>query len=326
MEWLNIHGSTLRSAAFIGAEPIDRATWLCLLAFCANQENAGRIANCDDWGDRRWQQVAGVTSKEVRRSSELWTWDGKDIVVEFYPTKKEAEIRSKRQAGIDTANRRWGNHAGSSATNGATPQATLLDPTELYAEGKGREGKGKEGEGKGELHPPGATPSPARGGASSVVPTEDEVLAWARSWPGMPASGIPAGIPEAWILDWFAFRTRPGQSPIGDWKREAILRFRSDWLARHPKAIGTVREQKGTARAGASREGETARRIRLEGAVKEASKALAEAEEAVTRASGLVADGNPSGAALLKAADARYTQAEERLASARAELAGEVVA
>jgi hypothetical protein len=322
MEWINIHSATLNSPEFLGSEPIDRATWLMLLHFCCTQENGGRIQGCQDWGDRRWQQICRVTHREVGRSCELWNWDGKDLVVSFYPEKKEREVQAKRLAGIGTASRRWNREADSSATS--SPE--LLTQKEQDAEGKGREGKGKEGEGNRELPPPAAIPATPRGPAPSVVPTVDDVLAWARSWPGLPAVGIPSGIPEPWVLDWFAYRTRPGQAPLGDWQREVALRFRSDWQSRHPKAIGTVREQKGATRSGGAPEGATARRIRLEGVVKEAVKALADAEEAVTRASGLKADGNPAGEGLLKSAEARYAQAEERLTTARAELAGEVVA
>lgn len=315
MEFINIHSAHLNSAAFKGAEPVCRATWLMLLQFCCTQENGGRIESCHEWGDRRWQQICAVTLKEVRTKCELWRWEGNDLIVEFYPSKKEAEVRAKRQAGVETARRRWEPEANSSATS----SNALLDPKKLDAEGKVREGKVREGK---ELPPPGAIPDRGHEAPASVVPTEEEVLAWARSWPGNPSVGIPAVIPEAWVLDWFAYRTRPGQGPLGDWKREASLRFRSDWAARHPKAIGSAgREQKGRGLNGDHGvESDTARRIRLERAVKAAEQALAEADDQVASAKALRDSGNPAGVTLQSQAQARWHAADERLRAARQEL------
>jgi hypothetical protein len=315
MEFINIHSAHLNSAAFKGAEPVCRATWLMLLQFCCTQENGGRISECQEWGDRRWQQICAVTLKEVRTKCELWNWDGKDLVVAFYPSKKEAEVRAKRLAGVETARRRWEPEADSSATS----LPGMLDAKKLYTEGKVREGKGREGK---ELPPPAAIPDRGHEAPASVVPTEEEVLAWARSWPGLPGVGIPAGIPEAWVLDWFAYRTRPGQGPLGDWKREAVMRFRSDWVSRHPKAVGSAgREQKGRGPNGDhGAESETARRIRLEKAVKAAELALAEADEQVTGAWALRDSGNPAGVTLQAQAQARWHAADERLRAARLEL------
>jgi len=96
MEWLNIHSSTIDSEEFIGCEPIDRATWLCLMRYCAGQENGGIIKNCKDWRDRRWQQTVRITAAEVGRTCPLWKWNGLDLVVEFYPVGKEKEVKAKR--------------------------------------------------------------------------------------------------------------------------------------------------------------------------------------------------------------------------------------
>lgn len=321
MEFINIHIAHLNSAAFKGSEPICRATWLMLLQFCCTQENGGRIESCHEWGDRRWQQICAVTLKEVRTKCDLWSWEGPDLVVAFYPAKKEAEVRAKREAGVQTATRRWRPQADSSATSSTD---TLL-PKELDAEGKVREGKVRGGK---ELHPPAAISDLGQEQPGSVVPTEDDVIAWARSWPGMPGAGIPAGIPEAWVLDWFAYRTRVGQAPLGDWKREAALRFRSDWSARHPKAVGSAgREQKGGGSVnGHAEESPTARRIRLERTVKAAELAVYEAEEGLGAAKTLRDSGNPRGVALVFAAEGRCHEADEVLRKARQELAsiGEV--
>jgi hypothetical protein len=107
MNWLNIKLSTLRSPAYLGSNPVERATWLQLLAYCADQENGGRIAGAASWKDRQWQQTCGVTAREVRAASRLVAIEGEDVRVAHYPLEQEAEMKSKREKGRDAANRRW---------------------------------------------------------------------------------------------------------------------------------------------------------------------------------------------------------------------------
>lgn len=98
MEFLNLHlPKTLRSAEFIGSDPVCRATWLCLMGYCAETENSGRIPNCKGWKDRKWQQICGITLREVSTESELWSWDGDDLVVAHYPIEAETNLQTKRE-------------------------------------------------------------------------------------------------------------------------------------------------------------------------------------------------------------------------------------
>jgi len=99
MKHLNIEIAVLRSPDFLGADPVDRATWLCLLAFCADQENSGIIRSCRGWKDRQWQQVAGVTLEEVSKQTMLWNWLGDDLLVFHYPTKAEEFAKTMRERG-----------------------------------------------------------------------------------------------------------------------------------------------------------------------------------------------------------------------------------
>ena len=96
MNWLNLNIQTLDSENFLGSEPVDRATWLCLLRYCIGQENGGIIADCREWGDRKWQQLIRVTKKEAVRECDLWSWEGRDLIVWGYPVEKEEEIQLKR--------------------------------------------------------------------------------------------------------------------------------------------------------------------------------------------------------------------------------------
>jgi hypothetical protein len=99
MEWVNIHRSTLGSAEFIGCEPVQRATWLCLLTYCFDQENGGRIENAQNWPDRQWQQIVRVTKEEVLSVCPLWTWDNSSLIVWSYPLEKEQKVQKNRENG-----------------------------------------------------------------------------------------------------------------------------------------------------------------------------------------------------------------------------------
>jgi len=99
VEWLKLPCSAVRSDAYIGAEPEQRAAWLGLLVYCADQENGGIIPDCADWKDRRWMQTAGVMRSEVHTECDLWAWEGEALRLEFYPVKTELELQAKRSAG-----------------------------------------------------------------------------------------------------------------------------------------------------------------------------------------------------------------------------------
>lgn len=99
MEWLNIRLTQLSAPEYLRSDPTERATWLQLLAHCAGQENGGIIRDCADWKDRVWQQIAGVTLKEVKATCRLWTWEDTDLHIWGYPGEKERLIRFNRATG-----------------------------------------------------------------------------------------------------------------------------------------------------------------------------------------------------------------------------------
>lgn len=174
MDWLNIHTSTLDSPAFVGSGPVERSSWLCLLRFCIGQENGGRIADAKAWKDRQWQQLARVTLREVMAKSQLWTWEGNDLVVSFYPTSKESEVKARREVA-----RRNGMLGGRpNLTQVATDTLTHEEPTSVNsgkAEGEWK-GNGKEGEEELKLGESAAPSAPAPKPKASKAPekTDDE--------------------------------------------------------------------------------------------------------------------------------------------------------
>lgn len=145
MEWLNIHASFLDSEAFIGSEPIDRATWICLLRYCAGQENGGVITDADSWSDRKWQQLVRVTSREVHRPSALWKWQDGALIVVAYPSDKEELVRQRRENARKNGRTGGRPTAIRKETDNQTKEQTQQEPTLVFfdkAEGNGREGKG----------------------------------------------------------------------------------------------------------------------------------------------------------------------------------------
>jgi len=106
MNYLNLAIADLTSETFLGEEPLNRATWLCLMRYCAQQENGGVIENAESWGERKWMQLCGVTKDEVSQPSELWGFHGGNVEVNLYPINQEGAIKKKREgAGVTNANR-----------------------------------------------------------------------------------------------------------------------------------------------------------------------------------------------------------------------------
>ena len=168
MDWLNLHTSILDSPDVVGAEPLDRGTWLMLLRFCIGQENGGSIADCGGWKDRKWQQLARVTLAEVKRESELWCWNDGCLIVWGYPAEKETEVRAKREVAKTN-----GKSGGRPKKN---PEETNIgfyqEPEPVFfekAEGEGKE-KGKEWNGM--EAPP--TPQGGRCAGGDFLPPVDE--------------------------------------------------------------------------------------------------------------------------------------------------------
>jgi hypothetical protein len=176
MDWLNIHTSTIDSPAFIACDPVRRATWLMLSRFCIGQENGGLIKGCSEWGDTTWQQMARVRLREVNAPSTLWTWDGNDLRVAFYPSEKEREVRAKRESGRlggrPPKQKPYGYPDGSVAVNHEGTTCHQSAETE---------GKGKEGEGKGK----------GMEGASMPPPLPDDFMASESELAAAKAAPLP---------------------------------------------------------------------------------------------------------------------------------------
>lgn len=213
MDWLNIHRSTLASQEFLGCDPVQRATWLCLLAYCADQENGGIIPGASAWGDRKWQQVVRVTLEEIQSNCPLWDWNGDTLIVWAYPVEKEAEVRRNRENGArgGRPQKPRNNHL---VPSGLTQTITQTEPSAPISAKTERKGIGI-GIGKEEEDPPkapqGATLS------KFLPPTESEWVAYCSlTWP----EWSPVCSAESWAYyEGIGWKTKAG--PIKKWQATA---------------------------------------------------------------------------------------------------------
>lgn len=175
MNWINLNVAVLDSEEFIGSDQCERGTWLCLMRYCCGQENGGRIEAAKEWKDRKWQQIARVTLKEVQASCDLWRWEGDDLIVEFYPEDKEAEVRQKRENAKTNGALGGRPKKTDVGTNIGTDVGLEKKPTTPKSPKAERERKekGREGEGEMEAAAPSApAPKPSASTFSDSMPTE----------------------------------------------------------------------------------------------------------------------------------------------------------
>lgn len=198
MKWLNLETKKLHSPEYIGSAPVERATWFNILAYCCEQENGGRLVGAKAWKDRQWQQLCGVTKREVGMTTRLLKWDGEDLIVDGYNMEKEFEVQQMRALGSSNsaaksaAARVNGANGGRPKTqrgeHSDNPTETQREepkpnPTETHRkeiEGKGirRELEGKENEkknGNGTTLPPSSTAGGVvEGNGNRRLPTTEQ--------------------------------------------------------------------------------------------------------------------------------------------------------
>ena len=229
--WLNIKTTTLRESEYISATPTQQATWLKLLAYCAEHENGGVIDGAGDWNDRAWLFGCGVTLEEVRSSCALWQFDQSgNLSVWNYPVEKELEVSAKREAGRRGAFAKHARRKDSSTASGsaiaqpeAVPQAQPVAETDSASSSAYAEGVRSKGEG-------------GRSNAEGETGKEKEVLATVSASPrkrsdARPQSAMdvvaygmtlePALPPVEAQRFWDYYESngwRVGRNPMKDWK------------------------------------------------------------------------------------------------------------
>ena len=229
MDWINIHRTTLSTEEFLGCDPVQRATWLCLLAYCVDQENGGTIRDAGAWGDRRWQQIIRVTKAEAQDKCPLWSWDGLDLTVWAYPIEKEIMVQQKPGAGRLGGSAKTQAKTQAAKQNGSlggrpisasldsmpTPERNnpstnpSINPSKTQAETqRNRNRKGKE------IEQPPIVPLEQK---SKSPPTEQEVLDHCKAkHPDWHESGVIDLYRHYVATDW----TDKDGKPIKNWKNK----------------------------------------------------------------------------------------------------------
>lgn len=235
MDWLNIHRSTLAAEEFLGCDPIQRATWLCLLAYCADQENGGRIDGAEAWGDRKWQQVVRITRDEVHDNCPLWEWSDGCVIVWAYPVEKEEEVRRNRANGGKGGRppKPENNQVVTSGlSSGLTQTITQTEPSGGHSAETEGKGIGKEEEGKRKGKNKGASVP------RFVPPTEAEWVAYCtETWPEWHPTSAGNSYAHYQGTGW---RTKAG--PVKDWKATARTAHGKavEWGTLQPKIAPTA--------------------------------------------------------------------------------------
>ena len=152
MNWLPISTSARTAPEFIGSEPVHRATWICLMLYCAEHETGGVLRDCASWGDRRWMQTIGVTKAEVLLETPLYAFRGADLVVWGYDAGYEVVVNRKRACarlgGLASANARTKHmlpgESGEAPSEKARPEPLLKHMPKHTLQRRGGEGRGEE--------------------------------------------------------------------------------------------------------------------------------------------------------------------------------------
>ena len=228
MNWINLRVSDLRAPEFLGSDPLARATWLAVLAFCTDQENGGRIVGGGRWTNRQWQSFAGVTLKEIALAAPLLTIQGDDVLVWNYPLEKEIEVRAKREQARAAALCRWSKEelAPLMRTQCATHAPSIRQRNaEVEVEKKEKVSqsvaRGRERETPPPTNHPDCVSSCASASPAAQEQAEELDVAWlerlAREWPRLD---IPAEIdaanrkrPNGFDRPWFEARWLPHAKP-----------------------------------------------------------------------------------------------------------------
>lgn len=249
MNWLNVRTETFRAPEYIGSEPVSRATWFNITAYCCEQENGGRIIGAATWKDRQWQQTCGVTLEEVRNSAPLLVIDGNDVVVWRYPIERELEVQELRSLGRaggrakSEAKQRAARENGAKGGRPKTQQEEETqagNPTKTQQNPIQRNGMEVQGNGRGKEE---GTPQPSTASTIPGMPSKEQWLARIAT----PVNGCEW--PEWWERKWFNLEATGWQKANGQeikrWETHQdslIPYFRSDFAEKKAKEVNQPKE------------------------------------------------------------------------------------
>lgn len=246
MNYTNIVNALWKSEAILMQSKTVQLTFLRLTMYCTDQENGGRIRNCDSWPSTVWRDVVHVSQAEVKKPSPLWQWKEHDLIVAHYPIEQERMCRKLRKINKKKARLRWLKYE-------------LEALARLQADGDadgitGGNAKDKEKKDKGKK---GKKNSPGVVGESGISGGEEGLDGENPAFPASAAEACKAaeqvGCPEAFAaLTWNKARGRGGRDaqdiPVRNWPGFLATewKFDQDRQQRHPagpSATASVRDR-----------------------------------------------------------------------------------
>lgn len=151
MHYLNLSMDYLEGEDYAGADFVDQAVAVALLKYCGKHENSGRITGARLWKSGKVERVLHVPHEVIHKGDgSLWTFEGNDLVVHYYPIEQEQRCITNRKNG------KLGGRPRDlpQPTGKPTAKPTPNQPPKRKGKGKG---KGKE-----------TPPSPPQGGPTTT--------------------------------------------------------------------------------------------------------------------------------------------------------------
>lgn len=78
---IDVPTSLLRAPEWAASKHVQRATWLCVVVWAAEQGYGERIKNGRRWDNAQWEQMCGVTLDEILSAGPLITCEGDDLLI-----------------------------------------------------------------------------------------------------------------------------------------------------------------------------------------------------------------------------------------------------
>lgn len=174
MNWINIRTETLRSPEFIHAKPGAMETWLKVLAYCCEQENGGMVFDCEEWEDRQWLSLCGVTKSDIENAFGLMYFLDGNLNVRKYPLEKQKEVSKKRLSGKKGGSCKTQAKTQASRVNGTQGGRPSITQAPNPTERNGKEGEGNRNpNGNNPPTPQGASASPPLSHGNGRRPTTE---------------------------------------------------------------------------------------------------------------------------------------------------------
>lgn len=99
MRFFPVECASVTGTDFSCATFEQQGQWLNLMTYCANQENGGRIEGATELPEVFFQRSLAMRKEEFESECLLWTWDGQDLVVKFYPLQNQEKCQTLRENG-----------------------------------------------------------------------------------------------------------------------------------------------------------------------------------------------------------------------------------